>query len=341
MELRGKVIDLHKLYFLMMQQHERSLKLIPYFAKAVFIVLIAYLLSSTITAFFVPLLSTSAMPPTKAAAIPAASMRVAASKPINHRDLRKIVKDRNIFNSEGAFPDEPNIEVGAAGGAVFNQNAPCSKTSLNIELLGIIYQRGGQSLATIQEKGVGYADIYQVGDTIVGSERAVIFDITQWEVIINNAGTKECLELENVDKAVQAKFQTPGAADAGLAGLSSSKPADQGASSGEYQHYTLTPDYVEKALGPGFGKILEAGRLVPHNKDGQMIGFKLINVEADSLFRKIGLGNGDVITKVNDISMAQPDQGFAFYQALQDSREIRVEYLKGGNQPSVLTVEIK
>jgi type II secretory pathway component PulC len=117
--------------------------------------------------------------------------------------------------------------------------------------------------------------------------------------------------------------------------------AGESATGADYRHYTLDPDYVEKSVGPGFGKILEAGRLVPYNKDNQMVGFKLINVEPGSLFTKIGLAGGDVITKVNDISMAQPDQGFALYQALQDSREIRVEYLKGGAQPTTLTIDIK
>jgi hypothetical protein len=44
---------------------------------------------------------------------------------------------------------------------------------------------------------------------------------------------------------------------------------------------------------------------------------------------------------VNGTSMLQPEQGFAFYQALQEEREIRLEYLKNGKDPTTVTIEIK
>ena len=265
---------------------------------------------------------------------------------LNYRTLRKVVTGRNIFNSTGELPDESasgGAGEGSNASSAFNRDAACNKTTLNIELLGLIYMQHNPdlSIATIQEKGIGYGDIYHAGDSIIGVDRAVVFEITQHQVIINNNGVKECLDLENIDQAVAKKFSGAAAAAAGAIPVPGTAHPGEGGSSADYHHFTLEPDYVEKSVGPGFGKILEAGRLVPYNKDNQMIGFKLINVEAGSIFTKIGLGSGDVITKVNDISMAQPDQGFALYQALQDSREIRVEYLKGGTSPTTLTIDIK
>jgi signal peptidase I len=74
---------------------------------------------------------------------------------------------------------------------------------------------------------------------------------------------------------------------------------------------------------------------------GLRYSHRVIGVKKDSLWEKIGLSSGDVITGVNGISMSQPDQGFALYQALQDDREIRVELLKQGNAPTTINVEIK
>ncbi len=91
----------------------------------------------------------------------------------------------------------------------------------------------------------------------------------------------------------------------------------------------------------GFFDILTKGRLIPHNDAAdQMVGFKLIGVDSSSLFGKICLKNGDVITQVNDTSMQQADQGFALYQAFQDERDVRISYLSQGKDATMVTVKI-
>ena len=343
------MINIGKLYDFLQRNEQMSKRLVRQLWKSIFVLGASYILASSLTSlmmvmFFNPV---SIFPP-RVKVTSSAAVKVEVPQSINYRTLRKVVTGRNIFNSTGELPDE-SASGGAGEGtnasSAFNRDAACNKTALNIELLGLIYMQHdpATSIATIQEKGINYADIYHPGDSIIGADRAVVFDITQHQVIINNNGVKECLDLEDIDKAVAKKFSSATAAAALAAGgsLTGGKEGGDANAAVDYHHFTLEPDFVEKAVGPGFGKILQAGRLVPFNKDNQMIGFKLINVEQGSIFTKIGLAAGDVITKVNDISMAQPDQGFALYQALQDSREIRVEYLKGGAQPTTLTIDIK
>ena len=203
-------------------------------------------------------------------------------------------------------------------------------------MVGTIYLgRGAESLATVKEKGYNIADIYREGDQIIGQSGALIHGIFPKKVVINNNGKKECLEF--VSKKSFASSSSP-TIDMGSAAddLDDDQPPP-----GSGSTVVLESAYVEESLGPGFSKILEAGRLVPHNVEGKMVGFKLIGVKSGSLWQKAGLSSGDVLTGVNDVSMAQPDQGFAVYQALQDSREIRVEVLKGGKKPSTISIEIK
>lgn len=249
----------------------------------------------------------------------------------NFRDLQKKIKDRNIFHLEGTFPDEPDpLSAGAMKAMVFDENAPCSKTSLNIELLGTIYMgANGPSLATIQEKGYSQADIYRKGEVIYGNDQAKIHRIEQKRVIINHSGKKECIELDAEATA--------------LYGSSSSAVVPTDAVAGEVEgcsSASLEEKYVQEQTANGFVNIMNGGRLIPHNKDGQHIGFKLIGVAEGSLFEKACLKNGDVITQVNDIPL-QADQAFAFYEAFNAERKIRVNLLRNGTNPMTINVDVR
>lgn len=291
------------------------------------ILFVAYMIASIISAVTVMFLADAAMRRSPAQD-EAVVKRPKIASDTNYTVLRKTIVDRNVFNSTGELPDEALDGDGGKSGQ-FNPNDVCHKSAIPIALMGTIYLgASGDSLATIKDSGYNEADIYRKGDRIIGYEQALVYDIQHQKVVINNNGVKECLDVQPVKGVNLGSTMSPGAV---------SGPSGGGASSS----YTLEASFVEDALGPGFSKILEVGRLVPEIKDGQQKGFKLVGVKNDSLWRRVGLNNGDVLTAVNGISMAQPDQGFAVYNALQDQREIRVEFLKNGSEPSTSTIEIK
>lgn len=256
----------------------------------------------------------------------------------NYRDFRTAVVGRNVFNSEGTLPDEPEPSENSAN--AFDPNGICQKPTVNVELMGIIATGNPEtSLATIQEKGYTIADIYRAGDKIINQETALIYSIEEDKVILNNNGVKECLDLNTVKTFAKAAIGNSTALAASSASSEGSdNPAEQCPPTSSN---SLESSYVEEALGPGFSKILEAGRLVPFHRENAMVGFKLIGVRGGSLWARANLASGDVITAVNGQSMAQPEKGFALYEALQGDKNIRVEFLKSGKTPCILNVEIK
>jgi general secretion pathway protein C len=254
----------------------------------------------------------------------------------NFRDLVKVVKERNLFNSEGKFPDEKFGGDGPKSTAVFDMNAPCRASTLPIELLGTIYLGDPKiSIATVKDKNYSEADIYRAGDEIVGSEGAVIAGVERQSLIINNKGVKECIELEKPENVASSDgFPTFPGQEFGTS-QSGSSMAGGGA---EVQ---LDRAFVEAELGPGFAKIMDAARFVPNTVDNSTNGFKVFSIKPGSLVAKIGLQNNDVVTQVNDTSLKSPDQGFAFYQSLQDEKEIRLQVLRGGTTPVMITVIVR
>ena len=253
----------------------------------------------------------------------------------NSRDLLKTIKERNIFNSEGKFPEEKFGTDGDRTLAKFDINAPCVDTTLPIELLGTIFIGDRfRSLATVKDKAYSEADIYRVGDSIYGNEQAIVAAVDRQRIIINNSCVKECIDLDKGAPGMASDgFPTGPGGDFG------SLPNGSGGGGSEI---TLDATYVEGELGPGFGKIVDAARLVPNAQpDGGINGFKIFAIKGGSLFARIGLQNGDVITQVNEVSMKQAEQGFALYQAFQDEKEVRIQLLRGGTAPQNVSVRIK
>ena len=256
----------------------------------------------------------------------------------NYRDIEKSIKDRNLFNSAGDFPDESALEgrKDDKKAGAFDINAPCAKPSTPMELLGTIYLDAGGSVATVMEQGLQEADVYKEGDALLGNDAAQIAKIERNRVIINNGGIKECLELASAKLPPNG---TPGSGSGTGASTGSANPAE--ATAGANSECMLDEKYVQDELGPGFGTIIQKARLVPNTTDNQMNGFKIFAIDQASLLAKVSLQNGDIITQVNETSLKQPEQGFALYQAFQDEKEVRIHILRRGTTPMMITCRIK
>lgn len=294
-----------------------------------------YILASTLGVVIVSLVTEGGSP--SAGRIAKSTIDMPKRPFVNYRNLRKAVVARNIFNSDGEVPDETLADTKKkdTGPEEFDENAPCSPSKLPLVLVGTIAQRSkSNSIATIKEQGISQADVYRVGDLIIGQDNASLYAIFHRKVVINNNGVKECLEIRksNLADRVTIKPRDP---------VPTRKKDEVPAAGGDGSNLSFTNDYIVKSLGPGFSKILATGRLVPYNNGQRMLGFRLVGVKNDSLWKKLGLSSGDVLVKVNDTDMTKPDQGFGLYEALSEEQVIRIEYLKNGETPTTKTIEIR
>ncbi|MBP6218102.1 MAG: hypothetical protein KA436_05915 [Oligoflexales bacterium] len=256
----------------------------------------------------------------------------ASSDGLNYRDLKRSIMERNVFNKDGTFPDEKVEEkVAETKKEDFDMNASCSAPTLKLTLLGTIYLGEGKSFATIKEDVYPEADIYTVGDLLIGHEEAQIAGIHRNRVIINNKGKKECLIIDLGEKLLGIPVEDE---------IVVKKTTATTASSAN-EPVVLQSSWVESELGPGFGKIIQSARLVPYViADGSVGGFKIYAIDPGTIFEKIGLTDGDVITQVND-TVLQADSGFSLYQAFLDQREIRLHILRKAKTPQTILVQIK
>ncbi len=79
------------------------------------------------------------------------------------------------------------------------------------------------------------------------------------------------------------------------------------------------------------GAILQQARAVPElDSHGQMHGFRMAMMQPGSLFEKIGLRQGDVITSVNGDRLNSAQKGIELYNQFRSDSSFRIEVLRNG-----------
>jgi general secretion pathway protein C len=103
--------------------------------------------------------------------------------------------------------------------------------------------------------------------------------------------------------------------------------------------YTLDRAMLDNQL-KDLPRLQQDGRVVPHYKDNQYQGFKLVGVRPGSLYRSIGIRSGDVIMAVNGNKIDSPNKALELFEQLKSSSNISVEIERRG-QPKTLSYTIK
>ncbi len=120
------------------------------------------------------------------------------------------------------------------------------------------------------------------------------------------------------------------------------KPDDSGdegiVKTGENQ-YGVARSTVDNALN-NLSQLATQARVVPAFEGGKPVGFKLFSIKPGSLYSKIGLQNGDVISRINGYEMSSPEKGLEVYSKLKDSASITVDVKRRG-KPMTLDYNIK
>jgi general secretion pathway protein C len=110
-------------------------------------------------------------------------------------------------------------------------------------------------------------------------------------------------------------------------------PSDDGGGEGVVKNsetnYTIAGAEIDKALGD-MNEVATQARIVPSFQNGKANGFKLFSIKPNSIYQKIGLQNGDVISKINGYEMNSPDKALEIYAKLKDSQSIQIDLKRRG-----------
>jgi general secretion pathway protein C len=194
------------------------------------------------------------------------------------------------------------------------------RTSMRAKLLGTL--RAGRpelSLASVLDLGVPKSVTVKVGDRLLTSQ---VMEILRDRVIVLNNGRREYVSADTGDGApglpTTTRVTEPASAwGAGIKAL-------------DANNFEVPRSEVDRAIN-NLNDIAMQARLVPAFKDGVAEGFKLFSIRPDSLYSKIGIQNGDVVTRINGLDMNDPAKALEVYTKLKDAPRIDVDIDRNGS----------
>ena len=194
-------------------------------------------------------------------------------------------------------------------------------TSLNLALLGTVEGDENTGWAVIIDKSNRKQDIYRTGDSV---QEAVIKKIVRNRVVLRVGERDEVLTIEE------------GAGRADTLGLS--RPALAVAAPGigsQARTVTLRRSDIDESL-QDINKILSQARIRPHfNSHSQPDGLIITGIRGDSIFRRMGLRNGDIIRGVDGRPITNPDDIISMYSDLTSASDLALQILRRGREETI------
>ena len=165
-------------------------------------------------------------------------------------------------------------------------------------------------------------EVFRVGETIIG--RATLVEVRQDEVVIENGGRRELVKLPE-------QVASTGSSSQGLENLpqGGSTVASNG-SNNEPIQLPDSPKEIRDALvsNPAIlNKVLSA---VPFRENGRILGYKITPKQQDGLLANYGVLPGDVVTRVNGISLANQKNAIRALRKLVKAPSLDLSILRDG-----------
>lgn len=254
---------------------------------------------------------------------------VRGEKSLTAPGYTKIV-ERNIFGATEKVEQAPVEEVGPV--------EALEETSLQLSLLGTVAGDTGSARAIILDQRQKSQDIYRVGDSVQDAE---IMQILRGKVILRHGEKDEILTMaEKEDKPKAAAKPHQRRRPAGNAQRPARTPPQEEISGEpEVEIISIGQDVLQDSMND-INELMTQVRVRPYFRRGKSEGLIVSQIQANSLFAKLGLANGDIISSVNGEQMSSPEDAFGFYNGLKSGEEVSIEITRRG-QKRMLTYDIQ
>ena len=228
---------------------------------------------------------------------------------------RTIIK-RNLFHTTmGSGPVPVKVDV-----------EKLEQTKLSLKLWGTATGQDQEPYAVIEEKKARRQNLFRVGDAV---ENATIKIILREKVVLGVDGRDEILEMEKLTGSSSGGRPTaPRALQDSTARSDGAGPAAAGGIPTE-QHIALDRDQMLQSM-ENVNDLLKQIRMRPHFKNGKPDGLSLTGIRPDSIFRKMGLRNGDIITGVDGEPVENANDAIEMMQQIGDTDGLQVQIKRRG-----------
>jgi general secretion pathway protein C len=228
-------------------------------------------------------------------------------------DYQTIV-DRNIFSKLNGVP--------AKKGDINSEDLKA--TSMKIALLGTIAGNNRSSAAIIEDTVKRTQGLYREGDSI---QDGVVKSILRGKVVLKIGDRDEVLTMEEPGSHVTGTASDISQAETVPVATPSAPAAIE-------RNITIKRSDINESLKDLNGLISQAS-IQPHYTDGEADGLAVTGIKAGSIFRKMGLRNGDIVKGVNDNEIKSPEDLINMYNDLKSAPDISLQVMRRGRERSL------
>lgn len=204
-----------------------------------------------------------------------------------------VIAERNLFETtQKALPDN------SAAGYLPSEEYTA------FDLKGTIAVDAATGYAIVEEKGKGKQKLYRVGE-MMGQARLV--RVTRHTAVLSSGGRELIMKVKE-----------------------SAENAPRGTSAqGPRGNIAISREDMSRSLGDLKGLMSQAV-VRPNLVEGVQQGFVISNIVPGSLYQKLGLKNGDVVTDVNDKKLQGADDVLQLVNRMQTGESVSVSLLRNG-----------
>ena len=225
------------------------------------------------------------------------------------------ISRRDIFNLEPA-PETPAVPA----------------VNLHIRLVGTSSLTVSQPFIIVEDENNHTQSLYRLGDEIPDAGKLV--GVYKDRAIILNQGKRIRLDMPADQNAIPMQplphpfglhdaprmYRPPPGGRIGRNGVREVRPND----------YVVDRSTVDNNLN-NMAALFTQVRAIPNlGPDGRSNGFRLSEIQPDSIFQQIGLRDGDVLTGVGGQSISDPARAIQVLSSLRNQSNINVTVVRGG-----------
>ncbi len=284
------------------------------------ITLSAFVIADLTIIYFRDLMIPDQAPPKKVA-------RVVAPQYVDRSQYSGII-NRNLFSSSGVMPDA--ITANRVEGP--KKDADPIPSSLPLNLIGtLVHSNPAKSIAAIEVKSKNLTGSYMTGAEVEGLAKIEKVERNKVFIRNNNSGAIEYIEMNKLGNKV-------------IFDASKNKTSEK--SSGEVLSLGSNQFQIKKAdllkYTNDLSSVLMQARAVP-NRDpntGEINGFRILDMQADSIYEKLGLQRMDIIKGVNGEPIDSIQKAMELYNTLKNGNQVKLQLDRGGKSET-FTYDVK
>ena len=265
-----------------------------------------FLLSSWFIADIFALLFEKYLPSPPVSSLAMRSRSVAMSNPMDY----EVISNRNLFSSKAPKKSGNDIDMDA-------EPVP---TTLSLQLVGtVIFNDHTRSLAAIQDKGENKVFPVRMGDEIEGKVQILSVEARKVIFINTQSRRKEYIDIPE-DSSMKISMNAK-----------PSKAPKGNITQVEENKFVVKRGELDAQMA-NFNTLITQARAVPEMVGGQMVGFRLMQIQPGSFYEKIGLKLNDVINSVNGEKITDAAKALSVLQELKHMNSLDLGTTRDGKE---------